>query len=65
MKLLSHTALQEKGISYSKVQIWRLIKAGRFPAAVKLGPGRNAWVETEIDRWIEERIAEREAGVAA
>ena len=36
-----------------------LVKHGDFPAPVRLGEGPtcpNAWVETEIDAWIRERI---------
>jgi hypothetical protein len=43
------------------MHIWRLEKAGRFPRRVKLGPNSVGWVSTEIDAWIEARIAERDA----
>lgn len=65
MQLLDHDGLRAKGIKYSKPQLWRLVKAGTFPAPIKLGAGRNAWVEDEIDRWIADRIAARDAKVAA
>ena len=61
MRLLSHDALKEKGISYSKTQLWRLAKQGKFPSPVRLGTNRNAWVEREIDEWVEGKIAERDA----
>jgi prophage regulatory protein len=32
---------------------------GKFPASVSIGARAVAWVEEEIDAWIEERIAER------
>jgi prophage regulatory protein len=66
MKLLDKDGLREKGIKYSDVQRWRLIRAGLFPQPIKLGAehGRNAWIEAEIDRWITDRIAERDAGTA-
>jgi predicted DNA-binding transcriptional regulator AlpA len=37
--------------------------AGTFPKSVKLGPQARAiaFVENEVDAWIAERIAEREA----
>jgi prophage regulatory protein len=65
MKLLSYDELKpEKGITYSKTQLWRLEKEGRFPRRVSLtgNPnGRYCWIESEIDKWISERIAERDA----
>ena len=46
--------------SYSNKSIYRLIKAGTFPKAVPLGPMRVAWVEVEVDAWIEARITKRD-----
>jgi prophage regulatory protein len=65
MKLLNHESLKAKGITYSRVQLWRLVRAGKFPAPIKVGENRNAWVESEIDTWIEKRIAERDSKVEA
>ena len=60
MRLLSMEELRTvKGISYSRPHIFRLMKQG-FPKPIKLGLNRNAWIEEEIDRWIEERIKMRE-----
>jgi len=43
MKLLSYDDLRPvKGIHYSKVQIWRLEKLGKFPKRIEIGPGRRA-----------------------
>ncbi len=62
MRLLSYDELKpEKGVGYSKVQLWRLEKAGDFPKRVPLGRGRHGWAEHEIDAWIAERIAARDA----
>jgi prophage regulatory protein len=61
-KLLDYGALQERGIPYCKVHLWRLCKDGKFPKPVKLNTtlSRNAWLESDIDAWIESRIAERD-----
>lgn len=62
MRLLSMDELKPvKGISYSRPHLFRLIKAGRFPAPIKIGENRNAWPESEIDSWVEQRIVERDA----
>ena len=34
----------------SRVQRWRDIKAGKFPAPVELGPNQIGWFEDEIDK---------------
>jgi prophage regulatory protein len=59
MRLINWEGLHEKGIDYSKPHLWRLIKAGKFPAPVKIG-AKNAWPESEIDQLIEDRIAARD-----
>ena len=47
----------------SRTRCYVLISNGEFPQPVKLGPNARAiaFPETEIDDWIAERIAEREA----
>jgi prophage regulatory protein len=61
MRLLDAEGLRAKGINYSPAHRWRLIKAGKFPQPVKLGLGRNAWVDEEVDRYIEGLVAARDA----
>jgi prophage regulatory protein len=36
------------------------IKAGTFPAPVKLGPQAVGWVESEINEWLAARVAARD-----
>lgn len=43
------------GISAS--QIYRRAKAGTFPKPVKLGPNTSGWVESEVQAWVQARIA--------
>ncbi len=63
MKLLSFDQLAEaKGVPYSRDHLRRLVKAGTFPAPVPLSDKRIAWVESEVDQWVDQRIAERDAG---
>jgi prophage regulatory protein len=59
--LVSYDSLAVKGITLSKVQLWRLEKDGRFPKRVQISHARVAWVESEIDAWIAARINAREA----
>jgi prophage regulatory protein len=64
-RMLSHADLQDRGIKYSRQHIHRLVKRGLFPRPVKLGGGTNAWPENEIDQYLEERIAARDAQATA
>lgn len=52
---------------YSGSHIYDMAGKGNFPKPVKLGPRASAWVEEEVDRWIDERIAasRQENGAAA
>ncbi|EKN5918691.1 TPA: helix-turn-helix transcriptional regulator [Yersinia enterocolitica] len=43
---------------YSKAWIYRLISQKRFPQSVKIGTRSIAFIESEIDEWINQRIAE-------
>jgi prophage regulatory protein len=65
MRLLSYDELKPaKGINYSKCQLWRLEKMGRFPKRIPLSAGRHGWAEHEIDGWISDRIHERDRQLA-
>jgi prophage regulatory protein len=39
----------------SRVQLWRDIRAGRFPAPIELGPNSVGWYRAEIDAWLAAR----------
>jgi prophage regulatory protein len=41
------------GLSYPT--IWRYERAGKFPSRRELGPNSVAWLEHEINKWIESR----------
>ena len=55
----------EKGISYCRMHIDRLEKAGRFPKRVHVGENRVAWIEAEIDGWVDGLVARRDAATKA
>jgi prophage regulatory protein len=61
-QLIPYSALAAKCITYSKPHLWRLEKAGKFPKRVPIGAGRYGYVEREIDCYLEQKIAERDAG---
>lgn len=58
--LLSYSDLRtKKGIPFSRVHLWRLIRDGKFPKPIELSKSRSAWIESEIDDWIAAKAAER------
>jgi prophage regulatory protein len=59
-RLLTMADLKEL-VPYSKPTIYHMIREGRFPKQVRLGPNRVAWLRSEVVRWAGERAAEREA----
>lgn len=64
-RFIVYEDLRLRGISFSKVHLWRLERKGEFPKRVALSLGRHAWIETEIDAWIADRIAARDRTQAA
>lgn len=64
-RMLNHRQLKERGITWSQGYISHLEEEGQFPRRVKLGErGRVAWVESEIEEWLHDRIAARDADAA-
>jgi prophage regulatory protein len=54
---------EEKGITYTNTHRQRLENAGKFPKRVKLNAdkrGYYAYLESELDQWIADRVAERD-----
>ena len=45
----------------SRSTIYDLMKAHKFPRPVPLGEKSVGWLESEIENWIAERVAERQA----
>lgn len=46
--------------SICTAQVYALMSGGNFPKPIKIGR-RSAWIEAEIDEWLDRRIAERDA----
>ncbi|QNQ60071.1 AlpA family transcriptional regulator [Pantoea sp. MT58] len=45
-----------KRTGFGKTWIYELIKTGRFPAQIKTGVRAIAFIESEVDEWIEKTI---------
>jgi prophage regulatory protein len=48
-------------VPYGRATIYRLIAAGEFPRPHSLGARAVAWLESDIDAWIEARVNGRAA----
>lgn len=44
--------------------IYDAVARGRFPRPIAIGKRAAGWLEHEVDAWLDERIAERDAGTA-
>ena len=55
-RLLDYADLQDRGIKYSRCQLWRLSRADKFPKPIKISTNRNAWLESDIDQWVADRV---------
>lgn len=58
MRLIDWKTLKTM-VPYSRQHIARLEQAGTFPKRVQLGQARVAWLLSEVEAWIEARVAKR------
>ncbi|WP_226102752.1 AlpA family transcriptional regulator [Dickeya oryzae] len=57
-QLLRMRQVEEK-TGLKRSQIYLYMKYGTFPASIKIGPASVAWLESEIDEWINLKLANR------
>jgi predicted DNA-binding transcriptional regulator AlpA len=50
-KIISLKEVRARTGNRSRVQIWRDVRAGKFPAPVEVGPNQIGWFDDEIDVW--------------
>lgn len=62
MRVLKIDAVATR-VSFHPVHIRRLVRSSKFPAPIRLGENRVAWIETEIDEWLEMKRQERDAAI--
>ena len=41
---------------FGRSQIYHLIKQGKFPKQIHIGPKSVAWLDSEVSEWLKERI---------
>ncbi len=54
--MLRLPAVKER-VGLSNSQIWKMVKDKTFPQPVKLSANISAWIDKEVENWIQERIA--------
>ena len=63
-KFLRLTEVRSR-VPYSRSTIYQLIAEGKFPKPISLGARAVAWLESDIDEWIAQRIGKSRAEVSA
>lgn len=64
IRLIRRKEVQAKtGLGASS--IYAMMQQGTFPKAVNISERRVAWIESDIDHWISERIASHRAAATA
>ena len=56
--ILRMPQVREK-VGLSAPTIYRMIKAGEFPAQIKLGAHASGWLESAVQEWIKARAAQQ------
>lgn len=54
-RLLRLPEVRQK-VGLSRSAIYKLISEGQFPRQVAIGPRTVAWVQEDLERWIEGRL---------
>jgi prophage regulatory protein len=54
-KLLRLPRVKES-VALSRTSIYRLISLGQFPKPINLGARAVAWLESDIDSWIQSKV---------
>jgi prophage regulatory protein len=44
-------------VPLGRSRIYELIAEGRFPAPIRISDRASAWLSSDIERWMQERIA--------
>lgn len=58
MRLISIKDVTHK-TSLARSTIYKYLQQDAFPRPASLGANKVAWLESEVDEWIKERLAQR------
>jgi prophage regulatory protein len=52
-------------IGFSRSHVHSLVAKGEFPPPIKLGDRASGWLESQVNAWLEQRIAQSQTDTAA
>jgi prophage regulatory protein len=55
----------ESRFGLKRSTVYDHVKAGTFPAPIRIGERAVGWIESEVEAWLESRIAASRKGVSA
>ena len=58
MRILRKPAVSDK-VGLSSVHIMRMVRDGKFPEPVRLGPASIGWLVSEIEEWLQAKADQR------
>ena len=58
-KILRRKVVENK-TGLARSTLYFLIQEGKFPKPIPLGPRAVGWLESEVEAWISERVADRD-----
>jgi prophage regulatory protein len=64
MKTIKRLQTVIEQVGYSRSSVYAKVKSGDFPAPISLGGRAVGWLSTDIDAWIEERVADSRTAAA-
>lgn len=59
-RLLSIHQVSER-VSFSRATIYLKVNTGEFPGPIKISTSRVAWLESDINDWIQDKVQHRES----
>jgi prophage regulatory protein len=59
MRFLKEKDVRQR-VALSRTTIWRQVQAGTFPRPVRVGECAIAWIESEVDAWMKQRVKDRD-----
>ena len=63
-RLIRRPVVQSK-TTLGKSAIYQGVAEGTFPKPVRIGPRLTAWIEDEVEAWLDDRIKARDTGTDA
>ena len=58
LRCLRYSDLVELGIIRNRMTLKRWVESGNFPPPIRLGSNSIAWISSDVQAWLDARIAE-------